>query len=133
MDVSYEGGLNVTVECTLTGGLKIPVRITLTSLSGRLRLRCPAKAEPSCFNIAFAEEPDAKFAVESKIFGTWDERLQDMVDKLFARKIQAVFNDLWVLPNWRTFQMPLIGIKPTVCLYFVLFGSVFLTYMIFLG
>ena len=61
--------------------------------------------------IAFVEDPGATFRVDSPITVRGSEYVRDMVNKLLASVVRKVFLEMWVLPSWRTFFMPLMTPK----------------------
>ena len=42
LDVTYKGGGSIAIETTLTAGLRIPVRVYISGLVGKVRVRCPS-------------------------------------------------------------------------------------------
>ncbi|KAJ3039427.1 hypothetical protein HDV00_012204 [Rhizophlyctis rosea] len=111
VDLTYEGGASIAIETTLPGGLKLPVRVYLSALSGRVRVRCPSTRYADMIGIAFVEDPGATFRVDSPITVRGSEYVRDMVNKLLASVVRKVFLEMWVLPSWRTFFMPLMTPK----------------------
>jgi hypothetical protein len=59
-------------------------------------------------NVAFTEDPGAEFVVESPITLRGNEYLRDMVNSLLAKLVRKLFLDQWVLPNFRSFFLPLM-------------------------
>ena len=47
--------------------------------------------------------------VESSLLRRDNEMLKDVLNSLIARRLKAIFSDLFVLPNWRSFDFPLIN------------------------
>ncbi|KAJ3241695.1 PDZ domain-containing protein 8 [Chytriomyces hyalinus] len=108
VDLTYQGGASVGIETTLTAGVNIPVRVSISSLSGKLRVRCPAIGYPDMYSIAFVEDPGVSFKVDSQITVRENELLKGMVNSVLAEIIRRVFLEMWVLPGWRTFFLPLM-------------------------
>ncbi|TPX75057.1 hypothetical protein CcCBS67573_g03680 [Chytriomyces confervae] len=108
VDLTYQGGASVGIETTLTAGVNIPVRVSVSSLSGKLRVRCPAIGYPDMYSIAFVEDPGVSFKVDSQITVRENELLKGMVNSVLAEIIRRVFLEMWVLPGWRTFFLPLM-------------------------
>ncbi|KAI8621916.1 hypothetical protein BC830DRAFT_45973 [Chytriomyces sp. MP71] len=108
VDLTYQGGASVGIDTTLTAGVNIPVRVFISSLSGKLRIRCPAIGYPDMYSIAFLEDPGVTFKVDSQITVRESELLKGMVNSVLAEIIRRVFLEMWVLPSWRTFFLPLM-------------------------
>ncbi|KAJ1555884.1 hypothetical protein HK405_011281 [Cladochytrium tenue] len=94
VDVTYAGGGSVAIETTLTAGLSIPVRVYLSSLAGKLRVRCPSIGWPDMLAIAFVEDPGAYFTVDSPITVLDNEMVRGMVNKIIAGVMRKVFLDM---------------------------------------
>ncbi|KAI8999761.1 hypothetical protein BC832DRAFT_198285 [Gaertneriomyces semiglobifer] len=112
VDVVYRGGGSIMILAVLKGGVKLPVRVTLTGFAGKCRLRFPSIRWPDMIGIAFVEDPGATFVVDSPITVADNEMLRSMVNKLLASVVRKVFVELWVMPSWRTVFMPLMEPKP---------------------
>ncbi|KAJ3280587.1 hypothetical protein HK104_000570, partial [Borealophlyctis nickersoniae] len=108
LDLTYNGGGSVAIETTLAGGVKLPVRVYISALAGRLRVRCPSTKWGDMIGVAFVEDPGATFRVDSPITVRDNELVRSMVNKLLSSVVRKVFVELWVLPSWRTFFMPLM-------------------------
>lgn len=111
LDVTYNGGGSIAIQTTLVGGLKLPVRVYLSALGGKLRLRCPSIKWADMVGVAFVEDPGVSFRIDSPITVGENELLRGMVNKLLSGVVRKVFLELWVLPSWRTFFMPLMEPK----------------------
>ncbi|KAI9202168.1 uncharacterized protein BJ171DRAFT_601097 [Polychytrium aggregatum] len=109
LDMKYTGGASIGIQATLVGGITIPVRVTLSSLEGKLRLRCPSEKWSDMLAITFAEDPGAAFTVDSPITLGESEMLRDMVNRVLGKIVRKMFLELWVLPSWRIFFMPLMA------------------------
>ncbi|KAJ3017423.1 PDZ domain-containing protein 8 [Thoreauomyces humboldtii] len=111
LDMSYNGGGSIAIQTTLVGGLKLPVRVHVSGLAGKLRLRCPSIQWPDMLGLAFVDDPGTTFRVDSPLTVGDNELLRGMVNKLLSSVVRKVFLELWVLPSWRTFFMPLMEPK----------------------
>ncbi|KAI9096081.1 hypothetical protein DFS34DRAFT_695230 [Phlyctochytrium arcticum] len=111
LDLTYTGGGSIAIAATLTGGLKLPVRVRLGALAGKVRFRCPSVRWPDMIGIAFVEDPGAAFHVDSPITVGDNEYLRGMVNKLLSGVVRKIFLELWVLPSWRTLFLPLMEPK----------------------
>ncbi|KND04614.1 uncharacterized protein SPPG_00332 [Spizellomyces punctatus DAOM BR117] len=83
-------------------------------LKGKLvvvRIRCPSIKWPDMIGVAFVEDPGVSFRVDSPLTVGDNELLRGMVNKLLSSVVRKVFLELWVLPSWRTFFMPLMEPK----------------------
>ncbi|KAJ3181382.1 hypothetical protein HDU85_003697 [Gaertneriomyces sp. JEL0708] len=112
VDLVYRGGGSIMILAVLKGGVKLPVRVTLSGFAGKCRLRFPSIRWPDMIGIAFVEDPGATFVVDSPITVADNEMLRSMVNKLLASVVRKVFVELWVMPSWRTVFMPLMEPKP---------------------
>ncbi|KAJ3012009.1 UNVERIFIED_CONTAM: PDZ domain-containing protein 8 [Siphonaria sp. JEL0065] len=109
VDVAYEGGASVGIEPTLTRGQPIPVRVSINSLRGKLRVRVPAIGYSDMFSVSFLEDPGVSFKVEAPTITVGDNDIvRGMVSSVISEIIRRVFLDMWVLPAWRTFFLPLM-------------------------
>ncbi|TPX59721.1 hypothetical protein PhCBS80983_g02273 [Powellomyces hirtus] len=111
VDVTYDGGGSIAIQTTLVGGLKLPVRVHISGFAGKLRLRCPSIQWADMIGVAFVDDPGTTFRVDSALTVRDNELLRGMVNKLLASVVRKVFLELWVLPSWRTFFMPLMEPK----------------------
>ncbi|KAJ3412993.1 hypothetical protein HDV05_008644 [Chytridiales sp. JEL 0842] len=112
LDVSYEGGGSLAIEATLTGGLSIPVRVHLSGFAGKLRVRCPSIGWADMLAIAFVEDPGINFIVDSPLTVGDNEMVRGVVNRMLAGIIRRIFMDMWVLPSWRHFFLPLMSPSP---------------------
>ena len=76
-----------------------------------MRVRCPSTRYADMIGVAFVEDPGASFRVDSPITVRGSEYVRDMVNKLLASVVRKVFLEMWVLPSWRTFFLPLMTPK----------------------
>ncbi|KAI9339616.1 hypothetical protein BDR26DRAFT_379530 [Obelidium mucronatum] len=61
------------------------------------------------FSVAFLEDPGVSFKVEAPTITVGDNDLvRGMVSSVLSEIIRRVFLDMWVLPAWRTFFLPLM-------------------------
>lgn len=119
MDISYEGGLNFTLEIFILGGLMIPIRIDLNELHGPLRVRIPSCRYQGRFDVSFIKDPGFKFSVNASIVllgeskkSTESDRaipLQQMLVQFLAKKLRSIAINLWVMPSWRSFSLPMMN------------------------
>ncbi|RKO95725.1 hypothetical protein CAUPRSCDRAFT_12578, partial [Caulochytrium protostelioides] len=105
-DTTYMGGASVAIECTLTGNIRIPVRVFLGGLSGKLRVRMPSRQWGDMVAVTFAEDPKLTFTVDSTITVRENEIMRGMVNQLLGKITRRMFVEMWVLPAWRTFFLP---------------------------
>ncbi|KAJ3169046.1 PDZ domain-containing protein 8 [Geranomyces variabilis] len=111
LDITYDGGGSIAIQTTVVGGLKLPVRVHVSGFSGKLRVRCPSIQWADMIGVAFVDDPGATFRVDSPLTVRDNEMLRGMVNKLLSSVVRKVFLELWVLPSWRTFFMPLMEPK----------------------
>ncbi|KAJ3134642.1 PDZ domain-containing protein 8 [Geranomyces variabilis] len=111
LDITYDGGGSIAIQATVVGGLKLPVRVHVSGFSGKLRVRCPSIQWADMIGVAFVDDPGATFRVDSPLTVRDNEMLRGMVNKLLSSVVRKVFLELWVLPSWRTFFMPLMEPK----------------------
>ena len=117
MDLKYEGGASIAIEATITSGIKFQARIYLNSFAGKLRIRWPSVQWADMIGIAFVEDPGVTFTVDAPLTSKTSESVRSVINKLLASIARKVFLEMWVLPSWRTFFMPLM--RPFNVLYFL--------------
>jgi hypothetical protein len=62
--------------------------------------------------IAFVEDPGVSFIVDSPLTVGDNEYVRGVVNRLLAGIIRKIFTDMWVLPSWRNFFLPLMSPSP---------------------
>ncbi|KAI8847533.1 hypothetical protein BC829DRAFT_238570 [Chytridium lagenaria] len=112
LDITYMGGGSIAIETTLTAGLSIPVRVHLSGFSGKLRVRVPSVFWPDMLAVAFVEDPGVSFIVDSPLTVRDNEMVRGVVNRLLASLMRKVFVEMWVLPSWRNFFLPLMIPSP---------------------
>ena len=107
-DFDYSGGASVSILTTLSIGLSIPVTVWLQPVKGKVRVRVTSPLNPDEFAVGFPEDPGVQFVVESALWHGEKEVYSDLLNKLIQKKLRSVFLELWILPNWRAFDLPLL-------------------------
>eukprot|EP00158_Paraphelidium_tribonemae_P005504 Partr_v1_DN27377_c0_g1_i1_m46674 len=110
---NYEGGLSVRITTLLNIGLKIPVSVQVGNLAGLLQIRVPSPVDPRFYAVAFTSDPGLQLFVESSLWRRDNEMLKDVLNSLIAKRLRSVFVETLVLPNFRSFAMPLISLRAT--------------------
>ena len=59
--MTYAGGISILLSVDTVGGVKIPVTIAVSSLSGKLRVRTPSTSFPDMLSVAFTHDPKYLF------------------------------------------------------------------------
>ncbi|KAJ3102419.1 hypothetical protein HDU97_000562 [Phlyctochytrium planicorne] len=117
MDVTYMGGGSIAIEVTLTRGLSTTVRVYMSSLIGKLRIRVPSPEWPDMLSVAFVEDPGLSFIVDAPITVRENEMVRGVVNKLLAGIMRKVFLETWVLPSYRNYFLPLMIPSPQASFY----------------
>ena len=110
--VEYEGGFNIKITTLLSMGIKIPVSVRLGRLKGLLQMRFPSPIDPTSYAMAFTREPELELIVESSLWRRENEMFRDVLNGLISKRLRNAFINAWTLPNWRSFSMPMITIRP---------------------
>lgn len=110
-DLEYKGGASIAIEAQLPGGIKLPVRVHVGSMKGKVRMRTPSIPFNDMVAISFVENPGVNFTVDSPITIASSEYLRGMVNKLISNAIRKIFLEMWILPTWRAFFLPLMEPK----------------------
>ena len=108
-DILYEGGASIAVEAIVTGGIKFPARIYLNDFAGQLRVRLPSLDSSEKIGIAFVKDPGVRFTIDAPLSVNASETARGMVNRILESIARKVFLDLWVLPSWRTFYLPMMN------------------------
>ncbi len=119
IDIVYEGGASIALEATLAGGIRLPVRIYLNEFAGKARVRWPSYQWSDMLGIAFVEDPGVSFTIDAPLSAKTSETVRGMVNRLLESVARKLFLEMWVLPSWRTFYMPMVNPSFEVC-FFVL-------------
>lgn len=108
-DIDYAGGIAVSFVTALNFGLKVPVKVLVSKIAGKMQLRVPAPNNSLCFAVAFAKQPEFTHTIESSILRHENEVMKDLLNSFISKRINSVFMEMFVLPNYRAFPMPLIN------------------------
>lgn len=110
-DILYQGGASIAIEAVITGGIKFPARIYLNGFAGQLRFRLPSLDSADKIGVAFVKDPGVTFGIDAPLSAKTSETVRGMVNRLLESVVRKVFLDLWVLPAWRTFYLPMMNPK----------------------
>ncbi|TPX31738.1 hypothetical protein SmJEL517_g05029 [Synchytrium microbalum] len=116
LDVTYPGGASVGIDCVLTAGFNIPVRVHVSGFAGKLRARIPSVKYQDSVGVSFVEDPGVTFTVESPITVGGIESIKSLVNSLLARLIKNQFIEFWILPKWHNVYLPMMMPAPDVVL-----------------
>jgi hypothetical protein len=119
VDLVYKGGASMALQGSLTGGINIPVRIYLNALAGRVRVRWPALGYSDMIGFAFVEDPGVTFTIDAPLSLKTSEAVRNMVNRFLGSLVRKIFLEMWVLPSWRRFYMPLMQPVPLTVSFFL--------------
>ncbi|KAJ3068099.1 PDZ domain-containing protein 8, partial [Podochytrium sp. JEL0797] len=109
LDITYAGGASVGIEPTLTRGQPIPLRVSINSLRGKIRVRVPAIGYSDMLSASFLEDPGVSFRVDAPTVTVADNDLvRGMVSTVLSEIVRRMFLEMWVLPAFRTVFLPLM-------------------------
>lgn len=79
-----------------------------------MQTRCPAPGKKTQYAIAFLEDPGFSFTVEASVIRGDNDMilLNDLLRSLITRRLRSLIVEMFVLPNWRAFELPLITYNP---------------------
>jgi hypothetical protein len=82
----------------------------------QLRVRVPRPQHGTEFHVTFVTAPAFALAVQSRLPGSSGAYalVRDRLDPYLARKLKALFLEMWTLPAWRFFDLPLISLPTYV-------------------
>ena len=119
IDTVYQGSASISIEVTIRGGIRIPARIYLNALAGKLRVRWPCTEWPDMIGITFVEDPGATFTIDAPLSSKTSEAIRNMVNRLLESIARKLFKEMWVMPSWRSFFMPMMNPTFEVCTFLV--------------
>jgi hypothetical protein len=109
LDLEYQGGASISLEASLTGGIKMNSKIVLNQLSGKMRVRWPSLQYNDMLGICFVQDPGVSFKIEGPLSSKTSESLRSMVNRFLETMARKLFLEMWVLPSWRNFYMPMMN------------------------
>lgn len=62
--------------------------------------------------MAFVEDPEIILQVESSLWRKDNEMFKDVLNTYIVKRLRAIFVDVFVLPNFRSFDLPLVTYRP---------------------
>ena len=88
----------------------------MRSGAGQLRIRLPRPQHGTEYNVSFVTEPRFELTVQSRVVRNQQEYsfFRDRLDPYLAKKLRALFLEMWTLPVWRFFDLPLISLPAYV-------------------
>ena len=111
-DIVYQGGSSIAIEAIISGSIKFPARIYLNEFAGQLRFRMPSLDSQDKIGVAFVKDPGVRFTIDAPLSVKTSETVRGMVNRILESIARKVFLDLWVLPSWRTFYLPMMNPSP---------------------
>jgi hypothetical protein len=113
LDINYDGGLAVSILTTLNLGVSIPVSACLKGFkNAKMHLRLPSPSSEKEFALAFVNDPGVDIEVEASLLRNDYEMLKDVLNSFLVRRLKSMFCDMFVLPHYKSYEMPLITYKP---------------------
>jgi hypothetical protein len=74
-----------------------------------MQIRVPSPSKSSQYAVGFVSDPGLELLVESSLWRRDNEMFRDVLNSMISRKLISMFNDLMILPNFRSFDFPLLA------------------------
>ncbi len=89
-------------------GIKFPARIYLNGFAGQLRIRLPSLDAHDMLGVTFVQDPGVTFTIDAPLSLKTSETIRGIVNRVLESIVRKLFLDLWVLPSWRMFYLPMM-------------------------